>query len=231
MDEYVHPAHTLYCSWTLAVSCHARNQAWYPQNAVVWAVFRNTVIITSNKQCGRLWRWTVGNRPWHPKYFQVLKELSTKRVGFDKVAFGQMTIDLLPVICRAWDAQWAVIEGMLGNLSAQLTTGGGNVLAQGSSTEAAIAFSLATLCVKVKTGIECCTRPIAEYASTRFVMILQENKKEHKQKKPQKYVPYLSTCCVLLPGWTVSSKCMTMTHRKRLAFFFFFFDGTSPSQL
>ena len=76
---------------------------------------------------------------------QVLKELSTKRIGFDKAAFVQTSADLLPVLCQAWDAQWAVIEGLLPMVAA------GNV--PGSESEAgakaAEAMSLGTVCVKV----------------------------------------------------------------------------------
>lgn len=76
---------------------------------------------------------------------QVLKELSTKRIGFDKAAFVQTSADLLPVLCQAWDAQWAVIEGLLPLVAA------GTVPSAESEAgaKAAEAMSLGTVSVKV----------------------------------------------------------------------------------
>lgn len=79
----------------------------------------------------------------------MLKELSTKRVGFDKAAFAQVAGELLPVICQAWDAQWATIEGLLGALLAALSRGGADVLSRSAGMEAVETFALATVCVKV----------------------------------------------------------------------------------
>ena len=76
---------------------------------------------------------------------QVLRELSTKRIGFDKAAFVKTSADLLPVLCQAWDAQWALIEGLLVAVAA------GNVPAGDSEAgvKAAEAMSLGTVCIKV----------------------------------------------------------------------------------
>ncbi|CAM9796504.1 unnamed protein product, partial [Laminaria digitata] len=49
---------------------------------------------------------------------EVLKELSTKRIGFDKAAFIKTSHDLLPVLCQAWDVQWALIEAALAPVAA-----------------------------------------------------------------------------------------------------------------
>lgn len=75
----------------------------------------------------------------------MLRELSTKRIGFDKAAFVKTSADLLPVLCQAWDAQWALIEGPLSAVAA------GNVPPGDSEAgvRAAEAISLGTVCVKV----------------------------------------------------------------------------------
>lgn len=81
--------------------------------------------------------------PTNRRYVQVLKELSTKRVGLDKAAFVRTAGELFPVMCQAWDAQWALIEGMLMGMAS-----GGVELAR-LGPEAVDAFALATICVKV----------------------------------------------------------------------------------
>eukprot|EP00752_Nemacystus_decipiens_P012244 g10853.t1 len=76
---------------------------------------------------------------------EVLRELSTKRIGFDKAAFVKTSADLLPVLCQAWDAQWALIEGLL------MAVAAGNVPAGDSEAgiKAAEAVSLGTVCIKI----------------------------------------------------------------------------------
>ncbi len=78
---------------------------------------------------------------------QVLKELSTKRIGFDKAAFVQTSADLLPVLCQAWDAQWAVIEALLPLVAAGTVPSADDESEAG--TKAAEAMSLGTVIVKV----------------------------------------------------------------------------------
>lgn len=75
----------------------------------------------------------------------MLRELATKRIGFDKAAFVETSADLLPVLCQAWDAQWVVIEGLLPAVAAGDVPNG----ASESGLRAAEAMSLGTVCVKV----------------------------------------------------------------------------------
>ena len=92
---------------------------------------------------------------------QALKELSTKKIGFDKAAFIKTSHDLLPLLCQAWDVQWALIEAALASLAAAAAGGGGaegvggggvggvgGVAAVGA--EAAGAVAVGTVCVKVR---------------------------------------------------------------------------------
>ncbi|CAM9704986.1 unnamed protein product [Pylaiella littoralis] len=76
---------------------------------------------------------------------EVLRELSTKRIGFDKAAFVKTSADLLPVLCQAWDAQWALIEGLIPAVSAGEVPNGGSE----AGLRAAEAMSLGTVCVKI----------------------------------------------------------------------------------
>lgn len=76
----------------------------------------------------------------------MLRELSTKRIGFDKAAFVKTSADLLPVLCQAWDAQWAVIEGLLPAVAAGKIPNGGSE----AGLSAAEAMSLGTVCVKAR---------------------------------------------------------------------------------
>lgn len=81
-----------------------------------------------------------------PPNNQVLKELSMKRIGFDKASFIKTSADLLPVLCQAWDSQWALIESLLPSVAA------GNVPDPGGSdgaTAAVEAVPLGTVCIKV----------------------------------------------------------------------------------
>lgn len=75
---------------------------------------------------------------------KVLKELSTKRVGFDKAAFVKTAGELLPVLCQAWDAQWVLVEGLLAPVAA------GDDMAPTADSEAAGAVALAAVCIKVR---------------------------------------------------------------------------------
>ncbi|CAM9170022.1 unnamed protein product, partial [Hapterophycus canaliculatus] len=74
---------------------------------------------------------------------EVLRELSTKRIGFDKAAFVKTAADLLPVLCQAWDSQWALIEALLPAVA------GGNGAGGDSKTacDTAEAISLGTVCI------------------------------------------------------------------------------------
>ncbi|CAM9530691.1 unnamed protein product [Ectocarpus sp. 12 AP-2014] len=77
---------------------------------------------------------------------EVLKELSMKRIGFDKASFIKTSADLLPVLCQAWDSQWARIEGLLPSVAA------GTVPVPGGSdgaTAAVEAVPLGTVCIKI----------------------------------------------------------------------------------
>lgn len=76
-------------------------------------------------------------------YTQVLRELSTKRVGLDKAAFVKTAGELLPVLCCTWDDQWARVEGVL----ALVAMGDGGSLGRGH--EATEAVALAIVCIKV----------------------------------------------------------------------------------
>lgn len=66
-----------------------------------------------------------------------------KKVGLDKAAFVKTAGELLPVLCRAWDDQWARIESVL----ALVATGDGGSI--GAGHEATGAVALAIVCVKV----------------------------------------------------------------------------------
>ncbi|CAN0449960.1 unnamed protein product [Ectocarpus sp. 8 AP-2014] len=69
-----------------------------------------------------------------------------KRIGFDKASFIKTSADLLPVLCQAWDSQWAIIEGLLPSVAA------GNVPDPGGSdgaTAAVEAVPLGTVCIKI----------------------------------------------------------------------------------
>ncbi|CAN0019505.1 unnamed protein product [Discosporangium mesarthrocarpum] len=76
---------------------------------------------------------------------QVLKELSSKRVGFDKAAFSAMAAELFPVIKSMWDAQWVLVERVLAAVSPVSAEEPANSL----GPEAVEALGLATTCVKV----------------------------------------------------------------------------------
>ena len=92
---------------------------------------------------------------------KVLKELSTKRIGFDKAAFIKTSHDLLPVLCQAWDVQWALIEAALmpavAAAAAAAAGGAGGVggsavaaAAAAVGAEAAGAVAVGIVCVKVR---------------------------------------------------------------------------------
>jgi len=66
-----------------------------------------------------------------------------KKVGLDKAAFVKTAGELLPVLCRAWDDQWARIESVL----ALVAMGDGRSL--GAGHEATGAVALAIVCIKV----------------------------------------------------------------------------------
>lgn len=66
-----------------------------------------------------------------------------KRVGFDKAAFVKTAADLLPVVCQAWDAQWAAIASLLPTIS------GRDAIVSKGHSEAAAAVALGTVCVRV----------------------------------------------------------------------------------
>lgn len=75
----------------------------------------------------------------------MLRELSTKKIGFDKAAFVTTAADLLPMLCQAWDSQWALIEALLpavaeGNIAVGDTK---------AASDTAEAISLGTVCLKV----------------------------------------------------------------------------------
>lgn len=76
---------------------------------------------------------------------KVLRELSTKRIGFDKAAFVKTSGELLPVLCQAWDAQWGSIEVLLAAVAAGRVPSGDSE----EGVKAAEAMSLGTVCVKV----------------------------------------------------------------------------------
>lgn len=79
----------------------------------------------------------------------MLRELSTKRIGFDKAAFVKTAAELLPVLCQAWDSNWALIEALLPAVAGGKVLG--KVLGDGGKTvsEAEETVSMGTVCVKV----------------------------------------------------------------------------------
>lgn len=91
---------------------------------------------------------------------KTLKELSTKRIGFDKAAFIKTSHDLLPVLCQAWDVQWALIEAALTPAAGGAGGAGGvggsvtAVAAAVSAEGAAGIVAVGVVCVKVRSYCE-----------------------------------------------------------------------------
>lgn len=84
-----------------------------------------------------------------------MKELSTKRVGLDRAAFVRTSGDLFPVMCQAWDTQWALLDSSL------VALGSGNTSLAQVGPDAGDMFALATVGVKVRERENECTVPSA----------------------------------------------------------------------